>query len=118
YNDITVKDICEKSQISRTTFYTHYKTKDDFIYSYLNTLLKEAKKKFLKSETLTQAIFLKKMIYFWLSEGQLILMLLGDESAYKLHQVIKKSLQQRIEINVVPVLNTKMLTTKEKYFLL
>ncbi|ORN86766.1 TetR family transcriptional regulator, partial [Staphylococcus aureus] len=22
YNDITVKDICEKSQISRTTFYT------------------------------------------------------------------------------------------------
>ncbi len=57
YNDITVKDICEKSQISRTTFYTHYKTKDDFIYSYLNTLLKEAKKKFLKSETLTQAIF-------------------------------------------------------------
>ena len=89
YNDITVKDICEKSQISRTTFYTHYKTKDDFIYSYLNTLLKEAKKKFLKSETLTQAIFLKKMIYFWLSEGQLILMLLGDESAYKLHQVIK-----------------------------
>ncbi|TXO03062.1 TetR/AcrR family transcriptional regulator, partial [Staphylococcus aureus] len=26
YNDITVKDICEKSQISRTTFYTHYKT--------------------------------------------------------------------------------------------
>ncbi|HGO3431674.1 TPA: TetR/AcrR family transcriptional regulator [Staphylococcus aureus] len=118
YNDITVKDICEKGQISRTTFYTHYKTKDDFIYSYLNTLLKEAKKKFLKSETLTQAIFLKKMIYFWLSEGQLILMLLGDESAYKLHQVIKKSLQQRIEINVVPVLNTKMLTTKEKYFLL
>ncbi|WP_457824456.1 TetR/AcrR family transcriptional regulator, partial [Staphylococcus aureus] len=63
YNDITVKDICEKSQISRTTFYTHYKTKDDFIYSYLNTLLKEAKKKFLKSETLTQATFLKKMIY-------------------------------------------------------
>lgn len=118
YNDITVKDICEKSQISRTTFYTHYKTKDDFIYSYLNTLLKEAKKKFLKSETLTQAIFFKKMIYFWLSEGQLILMLLGDESAYKLHQVIKKSLQQRIEINFVPVLNTKMLTTKEKYFLL
>ena len=29
------------------------------------------------------------MIYYWLSEGQLILMLLGDESAYKLHQVIK-----------------------------
>lgn len=81
-------------------------------------MLKEAKKKFLKSETLTQAIFFKKMIYFWLSEGQLILMLLGDESAYKLHQVIKKSLQQRIEINFVPVLNTKMLTTKEKYFYL
>ncbi|WP_256089170.1 TetR/AcrR family transcriptional regulator, partial [Staphylococcus aureus] len=80
YNDITVKDIFEKSQISRTTFYTHYKTKDDFIYCYLNTLLKEAKKKFLKSEILTQAIFLKKMIYFWLSEGQLILMLLCDES--------------------------------------
>ena len=38
---------------------------------------------------MTQAVFFKRMIYYWLSEGQLILMLLGDESAYKLHQVIK-----------------------------
>ena len=87
YNDITVKDICEKSQISRTTFYTHYKTKDDFIYSYLNTLLKVAKRSSLKRAYDTSSIF-KRMIYYWLSEGQLILMLLGDESAYKLHQKI------------------------------
>lgn len=76
------------------------------------------KKKFLKEGVTTQVIFLNKMIHFWLSEGQLILKLLGDDSAYKIHQVIKKSIQQRIEINIVPVLNTKMLTTKEKYFLL
>ena len=56
---------------------------------------------------MTQAVFFKRMIYYWLSEGQLILMLLGDESAYKLHQVIKKSLQQRIEINVVPIIKYK-----------
>lgn len=118
YTDITIKDICNESQISRTTFYAHFKSKDDFVYIYLNMLLKNAKKKFLKEGIPTQAIFLNKMIRFWLSEGQLILKLLGDDSAYKIHQVIKKSIQQRIEINIVPVLNTKMLTTKEKYFLL
>ncbi|ATY57814.1 TPA: TetR/AcrR family transcriptional regulator [Staphylococcus argenteus] len=118
YTDITIKDICNESQISRTTFYAHFKSKDDFVYIYLNMLLKNAKKKFLKEGVTTQVIFLNKMIHFWLSEGQLILKLLGDDSAYKIHQVIKKSIQQRIEINIVPVLNTKMLTTKEKYFLL
>lgn len=118
YIDITIKDICNESQISRTTFYAHFKSKDDFVYIYLNMLLKNAKKKFLKEGVTTQVIFLNKMIHFWLSEGQLILKLLGDDSAYKIHQVIKKSIQQRIEINIVPVLNTKMLTTKEKYFLL
>ena len=35
-----------------------------------------------------------------------------------MHQEIKKVLQRNIEINIVPILNTKLLTTKEKYFLL
>ena len=81
-------------------------------------MLKEAKKKFLKSETLTQAIFFKKMIYFGCLEGQLILMLLGDESAYKSHQVIKKSLQQRIEIQFCTSIKYKNVNDEGKVFLL
>ncbi len=48
FEKITIKDICTESGISRTTFYAHYKDKNDFIYSYLTSLLKKGKKKYLK----------------------------------------------------------------------
>ncbi|MBU5271996.1 TetR/AcrR family transcriptional regulator [Staphylococcus caprae] len=118
YDTITVKDICKESQISRTTFYSHYNDKEHFIYSHLNELLKKGKRELLKEEFSSQTYFFENAIKFWSTSGSLILILLGDNSAHKLHQEIKKVLQKNIEINIVPILNTKLLTTKEKYFLL
>lgn len=38
YDDITIQDILDKSGISRSTFYAHYKTKDDLLLSISNHL--------------------------------------------------------------------------------
>ncbi len=43
YKDISVKDICYESGISRGTFYQHYKDKDDFLYQYQNEMMKKGK---------------------------------------------------------------------------
>lgn len=32
YDDISIKDICDESGISRGTFYQHYRDKDDFLF--------------------------------------------------------------------------------------
>ncbi|WP_206832519.1 TetR/AcrR family transcriptional regulator [Alicyclobacillus fructus] len=38
YEEITIKDITDRSQLSRRTFYRHFKTKDDLIDHYLEHL--------------------------------------------------------------------------------
>lgn len=68
FEKITIKDICTESGISRTTFYAHYKDKNDFIYSYLTSLLKKGKEIF-KKEFSNQHIFLETMVHYWLDEG-------------------------------------------------
>lgn len=47
-----------------------------------------------------------------------MLLLLKDESAYIIHQAIKKNFQQNIEVHLVPIINTNSLTNKEKYLLI
>ena len=88
YETITVKDICKESQISRTTFYSHYNDKEHFIYSHLNELLK--RKKNIKKKNFPHKLIFENAIKFWSTSGSLILILLGDNSAHKLHQEIKK----------------------------
>lgn len=118
FDKITIKDICTESGISRTTFYAHYKDKNDFIFSYQNSLLKKGKKEILKKEFPNQHVFIETIIQYWLDEGKLILLLLGDDSAQTAHLQMKKILQYNVDLKLVPILNTKTLTTKEKYFLL
>ncbi|MBR5520720.1 MAG: TetR/AcrR family transcriptional regulator [Oscillospiraceae bacterium] len=38
YVDITIKDICESADISRQTFYNHFKTKDDIFKTFFKNL--------------------------------------------------------------------------------
>lgn len=42
FEDITVKDICEKAMINRGTFYSHYKDKYALIQSYQKSLIEGA----------------------------------------------------------------------------
>ena len=105
YKDINVKDICRESGISRGTFYQHYTNKDDFLYQY-------------QKEHIERMQFFEYALNFWIHEGELLLLLLKDESAYIVHQAIKKNFQQNIEIRLVPIVNTNSLTNKEKYLLI
>ena len=36
YDDITIQDLLEEASISRSTFYSHYKTKDELLLSISN----------------------------------------------------------------------------------
>ena len=65
----------------------------------------------------TNAVF-EYALNFWIHEGELLLLLLKDESAYIVHQAIKKNFQQNIEVRLVPIVNTNSLTNKEKYLLI
>lgn len=118
YKDINVKDICRESGISRGTFYLHYTNKDDFLYQYQKEMIKKAKRWLRKKEHIERMQFFEYALNFWIHEGELLLLLLKDESAYIVHQAIKKNFQQNIEVRLVPIVNTNSLTNKEKYLLI
>ena len=37
YNSVTVDKICKKALIGKNTFYSHYKNKDDLLFSEINS---------------------------------------------------------------------------------
>ena len=51
FEDITVKDICEKAMINRGTYYSHYKDKYALIQSYQKSLIEDAESLIYKNIT-------------------------------------------------------------------
>ena len=46
YNDVRIQDVLDKSGVARSTFYAHYKTKEDLLKSSVTVILdKEAASK-------------------------------------------------------------------------
>lgn len=118
YDDISIKDICDESGISRGTFYQHYRDKDDFLFQYQKAIMKKGKRRLTQIQFEERRQFFEHALNFWINEGELLLLLLRDNGAYIVHQAIKKNLQQNIEVRLVPIMNTQALTNKEKYFLI
>ncbi len=118
YDDISIKDICDESGISRGTFYQHYRDKDDFLFQYQKAMMKKGKRRLTQIQFEERRQFFEHALNFWINEGELLLLLLRDNGAYIVHQAMKKNLQQNIEVRLVPIMNTQALTNKEKYFLI
>ena len=75
-------------------------------------------KKIIRNEYGERLQFFESVLNFWIHEGELLLLLLKDNSAYIIHQAIKKNFQQNIEIRLIPIVNATSLTTQEKYLLI
>lgn len=51
YEDIVIQDILDKSRVSRSTFYSHFKTKDDLLIDISNHIFEHVFSKTLEDET-------------------------------------------------------------------
>ncbi|WP_210130241.1 TetR/AcrR family transcriptional regulator [Staphylococcus sp. GDX8P54P] len=106
YDDISIKDICDESGISRGTFYQHYRDKDDFLFQYQKVMMKKGKRQLTQIQFEERRQFFEYALNFWINEGELLLLLLRDNGVYIVHQAMKKNLQQNIEVRLVPIMNT------------
>ncbi len=50
YDDITIQDVLDEASISRSTFYAHYKTKDELLLSVSNHIFEHVFSKTLREE--------------------------------------------------------------------
>lgn len=47
YEYLTIKEICKKAGVNRSTFYLHYETIDDLLYECIENIIKSLKAKYL-----------------------------------------------------------------------
>ncbi|MBK1812162.1 TetR/AcrR family transcriptional regulator [Clostridium sp. YIM B02505] len=62
YNEITIKQITLQADVSRQTFYRHYKSKDEIIHEYSNKVCDEISEKLLSLED--KSIYQVTLTYF------------------------------------------------------
>lgn len=93
YQDISISEIIDKAEISRSTFYAHFKKKDDIIVYYLEDLMSHVfhnRDEEIDKGTLTH-------VFEHIYEEREILKLIFDSGAYHL---IKKELRKHLSLLV------------------
>jgi AcrR family transcriptional regulator len=116
FNQITVEDICQKAQISRSGFYLHYKDKDDLIEQYVQNIISTGTAAFLsniKSETLMFDI----LNYFY-NDGKLLGLLISDNGSINIQKMILLLLQENAKENLLTSMNIKTESATELRYLI
>lgn len=93
YNQISVSELSEIAQYDRRTYYRHFSSKDDILYSYCATLLAEMATEMSKTQLTPQSGFLQ-YFQFWyrnrkfltLLDKQNLLFFLGEKQDQLLYQ--------------------------------
>lgn len=65
YDAITVSSIAEQAQLSRRTFYRHFKTKDDLLQQYLKTIFDQYTERLLQKKITRHEDTLQLFFSFW-----------------------------------------------------
>ena len=89
YNKITIEDLLQESKISRSTFYAHFKTKDEvlisitkmiFTHVFSHSLKEETTHDFSKASLFDYGHLITHVIYHLHDDKQLISAILSSES--------------------------------------
>ncbi|WP_436855865.1 TetR/AcrR family transcriptional regulator [Staphylococcus caeli] len=116
YDAISVKDICETANISRGTFYLHYKDKFDLAQQYQHEITKEGSKRVKNLLSHERHLLYYHMIHFWSNEAELLLLLISNNGSPDIQNQLKRTLQYNAEKNVFPYIKKSNFTEKEKHY--
>lgn len=117
YSKITIEDILKISKISRSTFYSHYKTKDELLLSIVNhifdhvfshTLTEEKTHDFSKSSIFDYTHLVTHIFYHLHDEKKLISAILSSESKTYFIESLKEHLKPITDI----IINNKLVKEK------
>ncbi|MEK4560684.1 TetR/AcrR family transcriptional regulator [Staphylococcus sp. FSL K6-3157] len=116
FDQITVKDICQQAEISRGTFYLHYKDKYDLVYQYQIDMMQKGSEKVKQLIDTDRNLLFFNMINFWNNEAELLLLLISKNGSVDIQNQVKSMLQNHIEKNILYFVNPPRLNEKEKHY--
>lgn len=118
YNEIRIQDVLDASKVARSTFYAHYKTKEDLLKSicttifghvFSHTLEEEKSHDFSKSSIFDYKHFITHIFYHLRDERELITAIFGSQSK----DVFLEFLRQSLEIFAVACVENNFVRNKE-----
>lgn len=118
FEQITVTNICEEAQISRSGFYLHYVDKYDLVEANLKEFRDQANQ-FIqtKNENSKTKLFLNMLTYLQ-SEGKLIAALISENGSVEVQNYIKRMMRENARINIFPRLDLKLESATEIHYAL
>lgn len=118
FDQITIKDICERATISRSGFYLHYLDKYDLVEQYqlefmshVNQFIYEA----IEGNTPMEKIMIN-LLYFFKDDGTLLGLLISDKGSIEIQNQVKKTLQQNALRNIITHTNLSFDTEIERHY--
>lgn len=118
FDQITVKNICDYAEISRSGFYLHYLDKYDLVEKHqielitqANTLLESASQTHLTKETL-----MLHMLNYLKNEGQLVALLISDHGSSEIQAQVKAVIKKNTMENGLSHINIQLDSEIEKEY--
>lgn len=118
FEQITVTNICEEAEISRSGFYLHYVDKYDLVEVNLKEFRDQANQ-FVETDDgkdKTQLFF--KMLTYLQGDGKLIAALLSENGSVEVQNYIKQLMQENARQNIFPKLDLKIENDIEEHYAL
>ncbi|EOH93057.1 TetR/AcrR family transcriptional regulator [Enterococcus pallens] len=119
FDQITVKDICEYAEVSRSGFYLHYLDKYDLaekhqleLMAHANSIIQTASQNPNKKNEL-----MLHMLNYLKNDGELLALLISDHGSSEIRNQVKQLLKENALQNIIDHINIQLDTETEKHYL-
>ncbi|MHC5374894.1 TetR/AcrR family transcriptional regulator [Enterococcus sp. LJL120] len=119
FEKITVKDICQEAEISRSAFYLHYVDKYQMIEAYQKELISQINQATLLKENFSVKQIITELLTFFTTEGKLLALLISDRGSIEIQNHIKEAITANMVENLLPRIQNIQLQSplEQKYFI-
>lgn len=118
FEEISVKDICEKANISRSGFYLHYMDKYDLVESYQKRLIGKGMSHLEETLSHGKKAALLQMLGLMTNEGKMLAMLLSKHGSRDIQEQVKTMFKENARRNLLPHIRMKLESDTEVRYLI
>lgn len=117
FQEITIAQICQKAQISRTTFYKHFKDKESIVKSFQNEISREILK-VLREPHQSLAHLFEQMVTIWDKYYDILKSFMTSEYSREISFQTEERLKDKIKDQIIPAfMSDKMQSTIDTDYL-
>lgn len=118
FEEISIKDICEKANISRSGFYLHYTDKYDLAEKYQLELMAQGTKILQANHYTKRNEATLTMLRLLVGEGRMLALLISEKGSVEIQNKIRELVKENAKKNIFPYLQLETKTEVEEKYLL